>query len=72
MQISTDSCFSYLEDKVTKGFNSGWLTGMIFIDLQKVFNTTDHKILIEKMKCMGVSIDATKWFECYLSRQYLV
>ena len=42
---------------------------MIVIDLQKVFNTIDHKILIEKIKCMGFSNDITKWFECYLSNR---
>ena len=65
---STDSCLSYLQDKVAKGFDSGLLTGMILIDLQKAFDTIDHKILIEKMKCMGFSNDVTKWFERYLSK----
>ena len=36
MQISTDSCLSYLQDEVAKGFDSGWLTGMIFVDLRFV------------------------------------
>ena len=66
---STDSCLSYLQDKVSKGFDSGLLTGMILIDLQKDFDTIDHKILIEKMKCMGFSNGVTKWFECYLSKR---
>ena len=66
---STDSCLSYLQDKVAKGFDSGLLTGMILIDLQKAFDTIDHKILIEKMKCMGFSNDITKWFESYLSKR---
>ena len=43
---STDSCLSYLQDKVAKGFYSGLLTEMIFIGLQKAFDTIDHKILI--------------------------
>ena len=42
---------------------------MILIDLQKAFDTIDHKILIEKMKCMGFSNDVTKWFESYLSKR---
>ena len=63
-QVSDNSCLSYLQDKVTKGFDSGLLTGMILIDLQNAFDTIDHKILIEKNKCMGFSNDVTKWFEC--------
>ena len=69
---STDSCLSYLQDKVAKVFDSGWLTGIIFVDLRKVFNTIDYKILTEKMICMVFSNDATKWFECYLSRECLM
>ena len=42
---------------------------MNLIDLQKAFDTIDHKILIEKMKCMGFSNDVTNWFECYLSKR---
>ena len=42
---------------------------MILVDLQKAFDTIDHKILIEKMKCMGFSNDVTKWFETYLSKR---
>ena len=45
---STDSCLSYLQDKVAKGFDLGLLTGTILINLQKAFDTIDHKILIEK------------------------
>ena len=63
---STDSCLSYLQDKIAKGFDSGLLTEMILIDLQKAFDTIDRKILIEKMKCMGFSNDVTKWFESYV------
>ena len=33
--LSTDSCLSYFYDKITKGFNSGFLTVIVFIDLQK-------------------------------------
>ena len=36
---STDSCFSYLHDKIANGFDFGVLTGMAFIDLQKVLDT---------------------------------
>ena len=43
---STDTCFSYLHDKITKCFDSGPLTGMVLIDLQKAFDTIDRNTLI--------------------------
>ena len=43
---STDFCLSYLTDKISNGFNSGLLTGMILIDLQKAFDTIGHYILL--------------------------
>ena len=36
---STDSCLSYLNNKIATGFESGIFTGMILIDLQKAFDT---------------------------------
>ena len=66
---STDFCFLDLQDEVAKGFDSGLLTGMILIDLQKAFDTIDHKMPIEKVKRMGFSNHVTKWFEYYLSKR---
>ena len=41
----TDSSLSYLTDKILAGFDSGLLTGMILINLQKAFDTIKHDIL---------------------------
>ena len=46
--LSTDSYLSYFYDKITKGFNSGFLTVIVFIDLQKAYDATYHIILIKK------------------------
>ena len=40
---STDSCLSYLNNKIATGFESGQHTGMILIDLQKAFDTINHE-----------------------------
>ena len=45
---STDTALAYLMDKTQTGFDSGLLMGMILIDLQKAFDTTNHDILLEK------------------------
>ena len=42
---STDSCLTFLHDKILKGLGKGITTGMILIDLQKAFDMIDHDIL---------------------------
>ena len=46
---STDASLLYLANKIMTGFYSGILTEMILIDLQKVFDTINHDILVKKM-----------------------
>ena len=52
---STDTCLPQLTDMILNGAENGNYTGMISIDLQKAFDTLDHKILFAKMKCIGFS-----------------
>ena len=66
---STASCLSYLNDKILKGFDSGLLTGMILIDLQKAFDTLDHNILLDKMVHSKFSAPTISWFKSYLSNR---
>ena len=66
---STDTSLSYLSEKILSGFDSGQLTGAIAIDLQKAFDTIDHKILLNKMKLMGFSETVILWFNSYLSNR---
>ena len=50
---STDTFLAYLTDKILTGFDSGLLTGMILIDLQKAFDTINHDILLQiYLKCL--------------------
>ena len=41
-------------------------TGMTLVDLQKIFDTLDHGVLLEKMKYFGFQTSVTKWFLSYL------
>ena len=45
---STNNCLGHLTDKITTGFEKGFLTRMILIDFQEPFVTIDHQILIKK------------------------
>ena len=63
---STDTCLSYLNNKILQGFETGMFTGMILIDLQKAFDTIDHKIFLDKIACLGFNDSAILWFKSYL------
>ena len=59
---STNLCLAHLTDKILKEFDEGLLTGIILIDLQKVFGTTNHEVLLQKRKAIRSSEQSTKWF----------
>ena len=66
---STDTCLSYLNDRILKGFDKGLLTGLVAIDLQKAFDTIDHDILLQKLRWLGFSQKVQSWFKSYLSNR---
>ena len=67
---STDTCLTHLNNTILTGFDKGMVTGMILIDLQKAFDTIDHKILLGKLKTLNFSSSSIKWFDSYLSDRY--
>ena len=69
---STDTCLSYLTDKVKIGFEEGLLTGMVLIGLQKAFDTIDHSILLEKMSCLGFAGKTIAWYTSYLTNRSFI
>ena len=45
---STNTRLSQLTDRILTGFDSGILTGMVLIDLQKAFEVINHKVLLKR------------------------
>ena len=68
---SIDFYLSFINDKILKGFAQGLITGMILIDLQKAFDTTDYDILLEKLYATGFSKHTVNWFRsCLINRTF--
>ena len=55
--FSTDLCLGLLANFVLSYLDKGIRTSIILIDLQKVLNTLQHKILFKKMKCLGFKLE---------------
>ena len=47
----------------------GLLTGMVFLDLSKAFDTLDHDTMLEKLYSLGFLDSAVFWFKAYLTNR---
>ena len=55
-----------LTDYIKKEQDKGHYIGMVLLDLQKAFDTVDHKILLQKLEAIGLQKSAIDWFQSYL------
>jgi len=56
----------YFIDKIRKAMDKGMLTGAIYIDLSKAFDTISHASIIEKLPDFGITGTPQSWFSSYL------
>ena len=54
-------------DEIQRAIDTGNYACGVFIDLQKAFDTVNHKILIEKLYHYGIRGAPLAWFKSYLS-----
>ena len=54
---------------VLTGMGKEMHTGMILTELQKVFDTLENQILLEKKTCLGFQTPVVPWFESHLSNR---
>ena len=78
--ISTNSQFGFRKSHSTTtsllistnkwllDIDKGLINGVLFLDLQKAFDTADHKILIDKLKLYGITGNTLNWFISYLDK----
>ena len=64
-QIIPDTRFSRLMDMIFNSAENGKYAGMVLIDLQETFDNLHNRILLDKLKCIGLSVKTMKWFYSY-------
>ena len=71
-KLSTVTARAHFTDNILQSLDKGGLTGAVFSDLSKAFDTVDHVLLVEKLKTIGASSQVVKWFTSYFESRYQV
>ena len=61
------TCVMKLVNDIYLNMDRGLITGVLFLDLKKAFDTVDHNILLSKLRMYGVNLDSLKLFQNYLT-----
>ena len=64
---SCETALHSIIDKWLCNIDEGKLTGVLFIDLSKAFDTVNHEVLLHKLLSFGICQNSFKWFQSYLS-----
>ena len=64
---STETAVISLTDSIRRNIDQKMLTGAIFVDLRKAFDTVDHSLLLAKLESYGVVESELEWFSSYLN-----
>ena len=67
---STTHALITIVEKIRPCIDNGKVAVGVFVDLQKSFNTVNHKILCHKLNHYGIRGLANCWFRSYLSSRY--
>ena len=54
-------------DDWSDNVDKGKLTGVVFLDIRKAFDSVDHSILLEKVQFYGVADRELMWFKSFFT-----
>ena len=64
---STEFTVISLTDTIRRNIHQGQLTGTVFIDMSKGFDSINHVLLLEMLRSFGIMNEEILWFENYIS-----
>ena len=67
LKSSTVTAVSQLSDQILHSMDNDCLTGAVFLDLAKAFDTVNHTILLQKLSNYGVDDAGKAWFTSFLT-----
>ena len=71
-KLSTRIALAHFTDTVLENMDKGRITGAIFLDSSKAFDTVSHDRLIYKLDYIGFSYATIDWVKSYLLDHFLV
>ena len=67
---STETLLTKVHNDIMLSQSKNEMTLLVLLDLSAAFDTIDHDILIDRLKCtQGIDGTALKWFKSYLSQR---
>ena len=69
---SISTCLIEFLDKIYDSMDNGCLSGVLFLDLRKAFDTVDHQIAISRLSKFNLHNDVLDWFRDYLGERYQI
>ena len=64
---ATILALSQFTDKIFEDMDKGFITGTVFTEFKKAFDTVNPTIMLQKLKGLGVRSTHLAWFHLYLS-----
>ena len=64
---STEQAITQLNNWVLESMDEGKVTGLLFIDISKAFDSLNHKVLLRKLEHLGLSERSLRLFRSYLT-----
>ena len=68
---STVTSLIKVTDDWLNAMDNKFITGAVFVDLRKAFDTVDHSLLLNKLARYGLTPGSIQWFKDYLENRQI-